>query len=430
MTEASTKMHPMWQVDPLYAEWKEPYEVAILEAHRETGAVYQHKAAHDAFLHAVWLAFRRNPPLQKATAESIRAAVVTLALSGLDITQPGEVWLIPMDLEQKNKDGNKTGRKATECVVWDGYIGRLKLVRQQPDVLDADCREVREGDTYKYRGFHDLPLHEDPENFGGRGGILGVYAYVVFRNGHAKCLQMSLADILAHRDQYARAGRSQFWQEKINGKENRGFQHMAKKVVSNQLCHPRHLTMTRTAAQIIERQEQVLADLRPMTGEDMQPKAPVAITGTAEGDLFPDARTPRHEALLADIRAEFGEHVVHLPGRARPFLAQACFSVEDWKALPTLPLADLEDGNRRWKRLLTALKTDALPEEHATWVDSQWFDWFMEHCHVGQAPPRPAARAPVDQPEAPAAAARTLPQFHADETAEDAAPEPEEGQLL
>ena len=155
-------------IDPLYQDWDQPFERAILDAEREIGTIYPRKEDRDAFLHAVWRHFQRVPKLQGCSPESIRAALIDLALSGLDITQRGEVWLVPFENTKKDPVTGKTQYKNNqpvkelECTVQDGYLGRIKLARQHPEIQDAWGRAVRDKDEYQYQGYHALPLHQPP----------------------------------------------------------------------------------------------------------------------------------------------------------------------------------------------------------------------------------------------------------------------------
>ena len=296
-------------VEETFQHWTQPYEVALKHAYERLVTLLPDQS--ERFIKAVWLHFQRNPSLQVCTDDSIQAAAVNLALSGLDITQPGEAWLIPMEVNKKYLEEHPTRpdktvekwRKVYECVVWDGYLGRLKLARQSPDVIDIDWDIVRANDTYRYRGKTAIPEHLHPENFQPRGNILGVYAYIVFTSGRIKCLQMSMDDVRAHRNQYSRAAKSGAWQEQVNGKENRGLQHMVAKTVLNQLCHPRNMSMTRAAAQIIGLQEQYLETQKPANGHTMQPQEPIATPTPVQHAInIADTFGDQDDAMTAAVR--------------------------------------------------------------------------------------------------------------------------------
>jgi phage RecT family recombinase len=385
----------------LYQDWTQPFEVALYDARQELSRVLRDEGATDQFINAVWLHMRRTPTLQQCSPASIQAAAAQLALSGLDITQPGEAWLIPLETTKrgtllgKDEDGRNKYEwtKELECVVWDGYLGRLKLARQSPGVVDAWGAVVREGETYRYRGYGMLPQHDYPEGFETeRGPVQGAYAVVQCADGRVKCLQMSKTEILAHRDQYARAAESDVWQERLyewkgSGRsrqrvekgENRSFEKMCLKVVTNQLCHPRHVAMPRHAAAIIARQEQAIAEhLTPQTGVTAQPQQPVPARPEAITEVWGADEGPEKTALLATIKAGFAEVVVPLlpKGEGRSTLAHVCFGVNDWKDLPAIPLTRLKQGMPRWAAALRQLKA-GVPGASDQWTAAEWMTWLL-----------------------------------------------------
>ena len=415
-------------VDPLYADWQEPYELAILAAERDLGSIYARKEDRDAFLHAVWRHFRRVPKLQGCTAVSIRAALVDLALSGLDITQRGEVWLLPFENVKKDPVTGKTqyknnqALKELECQVQDGYLGRIKLARAHPDIQDAWGRAVRQHDEYQYNGSHALPVHKHPPSFAPRGSIIGVYACVTFRNGTAKCLEMSLAEVLAHRDQYSRAGQSEVWQENLsewqeyNGRrqrvqtatENRSFELMAIKTITNKLCHPREIPMTRHAQRILATQEAVEAFLKPPTPEDKELKTPVAAvdnTGLLFGDSPFRQESPWHDAsrarLLEAIQDDFYRILPLLPPaeasqQAVRALLMHCFGVEDWPAVAIQPATAIQAALPRWRAAVTQVH-QGIPDTLSADADGAgWRDFFAIAPVTPPAPsgPQPAPHVP------------------------------------
>ena len=405
-------------VDPLYQDWDQPHERAILDAEREIGTIYPRKEDRDAFLHAVWRHFQRVPKLQGCSPESIRAALIDLALSGLDITQRGEVWLVPFENTKKDAITGKTqyknnqAVKELECTVQDGYLGRIKLARQHPEIQDAWGRAVRAQDEYQYQGYHALPTHKHPPMFGPRGKVIGVYACVTYTNGLAKCLEMALDEVLRHRNQYSRAGQSDVWQEHLsewqdkNGRrqrvetdtENRSFEVMCVKVVTNKLCHPREIPMTRHAVRIITAQEELTQSLRPPTPEDRSLKTPVpAVDNTSllfgdTPDLPSVQETEERNRLLRRFRQEFAAAGPRLSPADTQALLQECFGVTDWREVPGLPLATLHAAELPWTHRLTSLAGGAGPLPVPEPLQDQgWRDALA--ALLPQLPPEAVARA-------------------------------------
>ena len=199
---------------------------------------------------------------------------------------------------------------------------------------------------------------------------------------------MALAEVLQHRNQYSRAGQSDVWQEYVsewqdkNGRrqrvetdtENRSFEVMCVKVVTNKLCHPREIPMTRHAVRIITAQEELTQALRPPTPEDRSLKTPVAAvdnTSLLFGDTpdLPSAReTEERNGLLMRFRREFAALSGPVSSDDTAALLQACFGVTDWRDVPGLPLETLHAAVPQWTaRLAGMLAEGQLPVPDAGW---------------------------------------------------------------
>lgn len=377
-----------------YTTWQQPFEIALRDMRQELRAIFMQDEHTDRFINAVWLAFRKTPQLQNCTPESIKAAGIQLAQSGLDITQPGEAWLIPMENTIRDANGRITG-KEVECVVWDGYIGRIKLAKQCEDVEDIWADEVRENDTYRYQGYDNPPLHQYPDSFNPRGSLIGVYAVARYKSGFYKAIQMSKDEIIKFRDQYSKSAKSAVWQEtywrwgekkgeKVTA-ENRGFAQMAKKTVINQLCHPRHINMPRHCAAIITGQEASM-QRQTITNEDMQPKQPVLARKEAADELFPDApksvmefnstrklseeEAEHKQQILAEIREDFHEIVYPLMPNGADELCQQIFGVATFQLLVQKPLDDLLQCMPSWRGKIEQLKKEGVDAPESTEIDS------------------------------------------------------------
>ncbi|MGI9298604.1 MAG: recombinase RecT [Gammaproteobacteria bacterium] len=369
-------------VHATFEHWTQPHEVALRGAYDALAEILPGES--ERFIKAVWLHFQRNPTLQQCAPESIREAAVDLALSGLDITQKGEAWLIPHDV--KRRVGKDRWETTKQCVVWDGYIGRLKLVRQSPDVVDAWPMIVRAGDSYRFCGPAALPEHKFPEGFGDRGSIVGAYCVIQFTDGRIKALQMSKEEIIAHRDQYAKAKDADIWQEfktewknsqrKKSDKENLGFQHMCSKVVVNQLCHPRNVTFNRSSQNIIGRQERVLEDARPLTAADTQPVEPSATTFNSIDELYGEDTSPDKTAFIDRIRNDYQTVISPLvPEVGRAFFAKYFFRCKTWEDMPRFTLKQLSQRNEEWIQTIDRLATNGLPDSCEQWTEEQWMTW-------------------------------------------------------
>lgn len=393
-----------------FAEWTQDFELALVDAYDVLKQALPEQSK--PFIDAMWLQFRKNPKLQRCTKDSIKAAAIDLSLSGLDITQRGDAWLIPMENAKRGEDGkvvkveikdakgnvkkDKDGRpythtvKELQCVVWDGYVGRLKLARNSPGVADAWAEETREHDELIWNGPAELPTHRyDPRK--DRGKLDGAYCVVQFDDGRVKALFMNKDEILKHRNQYARAADSDIWQECLyewrDGKrvttntENRGFRHMLKKVVINQLCHPRNITMPRHARNIIEHQEdQIAAHLTPANGESMQPQQPVAATAASMPEIHGESGGPEHQQIFDEISDGYQTVVYPIitSDAGREAVCFAFFGCRHWPDLHRLFLPQLTQRLDRWREFVEALHVEGVPQGSQGWTFAQWREWAWD----------------------------------------------------
>lgn len=112
---------------------------------------------------------RRDENLLKAAQRnpgSFMAALLDCARLGLE---PGteQYYLVPF------------GSEVTGIV---GYQGEIELIYRAGAVSSIKAEVVRSGDTFTYRPDMERPDHQ-PDWFGARGELVGVYAYAVMRDG-------------------------------------------------------------------------------------------------------------------------------------------------------------------------------------------------------------------------------------------------------
>jgi recombination protein RecT len=90
------------------------------------------------------------------------------------------------------------------CQFMPMIAGILKLIRQSGQVSTIDSLIVCKGDKFQYRpGIDEVPLHE-PDWFGDRGEMIGVYAVCRLKDGAAMVEIMSMRDV----EKVRNAGRS------------------------------------------------------------------------------------------------------------------------------------------------------------------------------------------------------------------------------
>jgi len=120
-------------------------------------------------------ALRRNPTLEqaaRANPSSLLAALLDAARLGLE---PGteQYYLVPY------KD---RGRPIVQGV--PGYQGEIELMYRAGAVSSIVVEVVRVGDKFSYvPGRDERPVHEVDWFGGGRGDLLGVYAYAIMADG-------------------------------------------------------------------------------------------------------------------------------------------------------------------------------------------------------------------------------------------------------
>ena len=276
----------------------------------------QGERALQEFLGALYLHFRRTPQLQRCTKESIKSAVMDMALLGLDIRNPGEAWLIPYDVAVKDDRGNKTGQTELTCTMQAGYIGKRKIALSHPAVKDAWAESVYENDTFIYHGKRGMPEHMYSP-FKPRGALIGFYAVVELEGDVCRCEVMSLDEVKAHRDQYSKSKRSTFWAEEYteydrNGKAvgthpSRTFEQMCLKTVLAKVCHSRVIPMTDAARRHEAEEQRVERDVTNTRQVEYLPKEgePTAEDAAeANGALFGEEMPP----AVIDHRTEQTEH--------------------------------------------------------------------------------------------------------------------------
>jgi recombination protein RecT len=157
----------------LVAQYKADFSL-VLPSHLDT----------DQWIRVTQGALRRDPKLAQVALRnpgSLLSALLKCAHLGLE---PGDTFhLIPF--------GN-------EVVGITDYTGEIELIYRAGAVEKVEAQVVRSKDHFSYRpGEMDRPVHE-PDWFGDRGDLIGVYAYGVFPSGAAsRVVLMNRNDIEA-----------------------------------------------------------------------------------------------------------------------------------------------------------------------------------------------------------------------------------------
>lgn len=130
---------------------------------------------------------RRNDNVRKVAERnpgSFMAALLDCARLGHEPDTP-QYYLVPF--------GN-------EIVGIEGYQGEIERMYRAGAVASVKAEVVREGDHFRYNPqTMDRPEHE-PDWFGDRGELKGVYAYAVMRDGStSRVVVMSRAEVMKHK---------------------------------------------------------------------------------------------------------------------------------------------------------------------------------------------------------------------------------------
>ena len=188
----------------------------------------------ERFVRVALTALGRNPDLADCTRETLLGGLMTCAQLRLEPNDPrGLAWLIPF----------KNNRERTvEAQLVIGYKGLVDLAHRSAQIKTLRAVEVCENDEYESQEWPPSLRHKKAT--ADRGQIVRYYAAVEYKDGGIDFAEMTVDEVKAHRDKYAKGHtRSDSpWQS--------NFDEMAKKTVLRKL-----------------------AKMMPMSVEDMRPFA-------------------------------------------------------------------------------------------------------------------------------------------------------------
>lgn len=148
----------------------------------------------EKFVRVAMTALQTNPDLQRADKRTLFGS----------FTRAAQMGLLP--------DGREGAvvMFGTTANFMPMIGGVLKLVRNSGELASLDALEVFAGDKFTYRpGIDQVPLHE-PDWFGDRGDVIGVYAVAKMKDGAAYVEIMNKAQVEKVRA-VSRAGKSGPW---------------------------------------------------------------------------------------------------------------------------------------------------------------------------------------------------------------------------
>jgi len=273
-------------------------------------------------------AVRRDPEVERAAMNDLRrfaAAVRQAARRGLE---PGteQFYLVPF--------APKKGQpKVIEGIV--GYQGLVELMYRSGAVQSVVCELVHSNDTFTYRpGADERPTHVVDWFGGGRGDLIGAYAYAVMEGGAtSKVVVMGSREIEQVKRSSASAGSERSpWNTNPGG--------MWLKTVARQLSK-----WVPTSA---EYRRQKLRDASAVWDESVTPARPDAGPADEYGEAPPDG------------------------GRVDPLTGEITFDIVDAEIVEEPPSAPPPDGppyptrtidRRQRRRLWAAMRDIGLTEE-------------------------------------------------------------------
>lgn len=247
---------------------------------------------------------RRLPDLHQCTMTSIRLNVARIAALRLNPALPNMVHFIPRKMEQPKQNERDRPTYALELTLQYGYAGLRELVMRSPEVIDCFTRDVREKDEYEPPA--DLispPLHRLPARFQSRGRVEGYYATIKLANGHWRTLQMSVAEVEAHRTRYVKSP-GPAWERGSRPDVTDGltsFDKMALKTVLRMLCNGRDVPMSAEVREALhmdaDHPEPTAAELQ---GYDRQGNRPALTesTGLPLDDLMQEVYGTRDKVAV------------------------------------------------------------------------------------------------------------------------------------
>lgn len=143
------------------------------------------------FTRVVMTAIQRNPDLVTADRQSLFNSSLLAAQDGL-LTDGREGALVIYKTKIK-RNGTETWG---QMVQWMPMIaGILKKARNSGEISTLEAHLVHQNDQFSFRiGVDDMPQHE-PDWFGDRGRVIGVYAFAKLKDGAIMSEIMSVEQV-------------------------------------------------------------------------------------------------------------------------------------------------------------------------------------------------------------------------------------------
>lgn len=258
----------------------------------------------ERFMRVVMTATQRNPDLVAADRVSLFNSALLAAQDGL-LPDGREGALVIYN--------TKKGNDWVKSVQWMPMIaGILKKCRNSGELSSIEAHTVHANDKFSYRiGIDEQPVHE-PDWFGDRGGVVGVYAVARLKDGSRVSEIMGKADI----EKVRSISRS-----KDKGPWVDWWEEMARKTVLRRLS--KRLPISSDLDDLIRRDD-ALYDFDGAKA-DAQRHAPRSLAGKLDALAQPNRPTPAiehhagtnedvEEAHAAEASASAGQRAVNPAG--------------------------------------------------------------------------------------------------------------------
>lgn len=198
------------------------------------------KQLAERFVRVALTAIGRNPELADCTKGSLLGGLMTCAQLRLEPNDPrGLAYLIPF---KNGTASREAGHDVLEAQLVIGYKGYVDLAYRSAQIKTLTAQPVCEHDEYEARDWPRHLMHKKAA--GDRGKVLRYYAAVEYKDGGIDFAEMTVAEVEAHRDRYAKGA------SRSDSPWRTHFDEMAKKTVLRKL-----------------------SKMMPMSVEDMRPFA-------------------------------------------------------------------------------------------------------------------------------------------------------------
>lgn len=159
----------------------------------------------DRLIRLMFVECRKNPQLAECTPASLLGAVFQMAQLGLEPGPMGLAYLVPF----RNKKAG--GRREVQFI--PGYKGLIALARRSEQIATIQAELVYKDDKFAYtKGLNPTLAHTPNDDPKASKDIKAVYAIGGMLNGFHQFEVMTMAQVLEHKERYAKSSESLVWE--------------------------------------------------------------------------------------------------------------------------------------------------------------------------------------------------------------------------